>query len=308
MVGISSAQVKELRERTGAGMMDCKRALGESNGSMDDAIQWLRSKGLAAAAKKAGRVAAEGLVGVSIVGNAGVIIEVNSETDFVARNKIFQELVSNIASVSIENKGDFDATANAAYPGSSSNVSQIITEMVGSIGENMQFRRSAGVEASNGYIISYIHNAIAPDLGKIGVLLALETDASADVVDGLGKQIAMHIAATNPQSISIDDLDKSIIDQERTIYTEQAKDSGKPDNIIEKMVDGRVNKFYSEVVLMEQIFVIDNENKVSNVLYNFSKENNCDISIKQFVRFSLGEGIEKRNEDFVAEVAAVKES
>ena len=306
MSDISAAQVKELRERTGAGMMDCKKALGESGGDMDVAIQWLRSKGLSAAAKKAGRIAAEGLVAVAVDGTKGVLVEVNSETDFVARNDGFQELAANVAKIALELGGDHAAASSAPYPGGAGSVADKITEMVSKIGENLQFRRSSGLRVKSGVIASYVHNAVAPGMGKIGVLVALESTGDANALAGLGKQLAMHVAAANPQSVRVADLDPAVIAQEREVYGEQVRESGKPDDIVEKIVEGRLRKFYGEAVLEEQVFVIDNETKIAKVVEDAAEDAGAPVSITGFLRFSLGEGIEKREEDFAAEVAAVR--
>jgi elongation factor Ts len=303
---IGAAQVKELRERTGAGMMDCKTALQESGGDMAAAIQWLRSKGLAAAAKKAGRIAAEGLVAVAVDGAWGVIVEVNSETDFVARNDSFQELAANVAKIALEHSGDYAATSSAPYPEGTGTIADKVGEMVGKIGENLQFRRSAGLQVGSGIVASYVHNAVVPGMGKIGVLVALESTADVEALAGLGKQLAMHVAAANPQSVSVADLDPAVVAQEREVYSEQARESGKPDDIIEKIVEGRLRKFYGEAVLQEQVFVIDNERKIAKVIEDAAQDAGAPVAIVGFLRFALGEGIEKREEDFAGEVAAAQ--
>ncbi len=304
MATITAALVKELREKSGAGMMDCKQALTENNGDMDAAVDWLRTKGLAKAAKKAGRVAAEGLVAVLSEGTVGAVVEVNSETDFVARNEAFQELVTKVAGVALEGKGDFDALSAAQFPGEAENVPDYIAKMVGTIGENMTLRRSAGLEVANGVVASYLHNQVAPGVGKIGVLVALESTGDAEKLNALGKQIAMHVAATSPLAATPEELDQDVVERERAVLVEQARESGKPENIIEKMVEGRIRKFYEEVVLSSQTFVIDGERTIEKVLKDAEGEVGALVALKGFVRFALGEGIEKKEEDFAAEVAA----
>lgn len=304
MANISAGMVKELREKTGAGMMDCKNALAESDGDMETAVDWLRKKGLSQAAKKAGRVASEGLVGVRSEGTKGAIVEVNSETDFVARNDKFQDMVSQIAGTALEVGGDTDALAAAQYPGSGMSVADYITEMVATIGENMSLRRSAGLSVSSGAVASYVHNQAVPGLGRIGVLVALESDGDQDKLMALGKQLAMHIAATSPLAVTPDDLDPEVVARERAILADQARESGKPEEIIDKMVEGRMRKFYEESVLMSQTFVIDGENTVEKAVKNAAGDIGGDVKVTGFVRFALGEGIEKGPDDFAAEVAA----
>ena len=304
MAQITAALVKELRERTGAGMMDCKKALGENDGDMELAIDWLRNKGLAAAAKKAGRVAAEGLVGLAAGNGIGVLAEVNSETDFVAKNDGFQDFVRAVAGMALEAEGDFDTAMAAAFPGGEGTLADEASKMVGTIGENIQVRRMAGMKADPGVVATYMHNASADGLGKIGVLVALKSEGDKDQLMSLGKQIAMHIAATRPQAATTAELDPAVVEKERVFLIEQAKESGKPQEIAEKMVEGRIRKFYSEVVLAEQTFVIDNETKVSDVIKNAAKEIGSPIELIGFERVELGEGIEKKEEDFAAEVAA----
>jgi elongation factor Ts len=303
MAEITAALVKELREKTGAGMMDCKKALNATNGELEAAVDWLRKQGLAAASKKAGRVAAEGLVGALTSGKDGVLIEVNSETDFVARNETFQDFVLKAADAALKANGDIEAVKTAAYPGGKS-VGDKLTELVGSIGENMQLRRAAKLSVGQGAVVSYVHSAVAPNLGKIGVLIALESSGDADKLAGLGKQIAMHVAATNPQSLSIDSLDKAAVERERNVLAEQARASGKPEEIIAKMLEGRLRKFYEEVVLLEQVYIIDGESKVSKVIADAAKTIGAPVKLVGFLRFALGEGIEKAQTDFAAEVAA----
>jgi len=304
MAEITAALVKELREKTGAGMMDCKKALAENDGDLEAAVDWLRTKGLAAAAKKAGRVAAEGLVAVQINGNKGAVCEVNAETDFVARNDAFQTLVGNIAKLALD-AADIDALNGMDYPGTGRTVAEEVTHNVATIGENMNIRRIASLSVENGVLSSYVHNQLVPGLGKIAVLVALESDAGTDGLEEVGKQIAMHIAAARPQSIGIDDLDQDAVERERQVLVDQARESGRPDNIIEKMVEGRLRKFYEEVCLLEQTFVIDGESKLSKVVENAGKTAGGTVKVTGFKLFVLGEGIEKKEEDFAAEVAAV---
>ncbi|HPF45690.1 MAG TPA: translation elongation factor Ts [Emcibacteraceae bacterium] len=308
MAQITAALVKELREKSGAGMMDCKKALSENDGDIEASMDWLRQKGIAKAEKKSGRVAAEGLVAVASNGTTAVAVEVNSETDFVARNEKFQSLVKGVADVALANNGDYEATKSATYPGEGHSVEAEVTEAVGTIGENMNFRRSAGLSVSNGVVSTYIHNAVAPGLGKLAVLVALESDADQGALDALGKQLAMHVAATNPQSMTIEELSEEAVEREKTILVEQARESGKPDNIIEKMIGGRMNKFFQEVVFLEQTFVIDGETKVSKVIEKAAKDAGSDIKLTGYVRLELGEGIEKEVGDFAAEVAAAVSS
>jgi elongation factor Ts len=303
MAEITAATVKELRERTGAGMMDCKKALAETNGEMEAAIDWLRAKGLAAAAKKAGRTAAEGLVGVAVSGVRGAVIEVNSETDFVAKNEIFQDFVRNVAQLALENGSDIEALSNASYP-SGGTVAETLTDNIAKIGENQSLRRAAVVEVKEGVVVPYVHNQVAPGLGKIGVLVALESAAPSETLVGLGKQIAMHVAAANPLALNADDLDAELVERERSIAMEKAKESGKPQNIIEKMVEGGLAKFRKDNALLSQLFVMDNKTPVADVVAHAGKEAGTPVTLAGFVRFQLGEGIEKKQEDFAAEVAA----
>ena len=303
MAEVTAALVKELREKSGAGMMDCKKALTENNGEMESAIDWLRTKGLAAAAKKSGRVAAEGLVAVATSGKSGAVIELNSETDFVARNPDFQSFAGAIAGAALKKGGDFEATAATQLEDGKS-VQESVTEMVGTIGENLTFRRSAGVSVLSGVVGSYVHSAAAPDMGKIGVLVGLESDGDAGKLGEFGKQLAMHIAAANPQWVSQDEVNPATLEREREILAEQARESGKPEDIVEKMVDGRMRKYFEEVCLLEQTFVIDGETKVGRALEAAGKEAGGEIKIAGFVRFQIGDGVEKEEADFAAEVAA----
>ncbi|BBE70556.1 translation elongation factor Ts [Oharaeibacter diazotrophicus] len=303
-MNISAALVKDLREKTGVGMMDCKAALIENNGDMEAAIDWLRAKGLAKAAKKAGRVAAEGLVGVAVKGTTAAVVEVNSETDFVARNDAFQALVRAVAAIAVENGGDHAATAAAAYPGKAHSVEAEVKELVATIGENMNFRRSAALTVSAGVVAPYVHAAIADGLGKIGVLVALESTGNADELTKLGRQVAMHVAATNPLALSAEDVDPAVVERERAIFVEQAKESGKPAQVIEKMVEGRIRKFYEESTLLKQAFVINPDLTVEAAVKAAEATVGAPIKVTGFVRFALGEGIEKEETDFAAEVAA----
>jgi elongation factor Ts len=303
MAEITAAAVKELRERTGAGMMDCKKALAETNGDMEAAVDWLRAKGLAAAAKKAGRTAAEGLVGVAVEGTRAAAVEVNSETDFVAKNERFQEFVRNVAQLALRTGGNVENLLAATYPGGGT-VEDVLTNNIATIGENQSVRRSAVLQVSQGAVVSYVHNAVAPGLGKIGVLVALESAAPAETLLALGKQLAMHIAAANPLALNADDLDPELIERERAIAQEKANESGKPANIVEKMVEGSMAKFRKEHSLLSQLFVMDNKTPVADVVAQAAKEAGTPIELLAFVRFQLGEGIEKKQEDFAAEVAA----
>lgn len=308
MAEITAGLVKDLRERTGAGMMDCKRALMEVEGDVEAAVDWLRKKGLAAAAKKAGRVASEGLVGAAIDdttnGTAGAVIEINAETDFVARNDKFQNLVRTTALIAAKQDHTVDSLKAAAFPGESPTVDEEITRLIAVIGENMHLRRIVRLSVSQGHVASYVHNAVAPNLGKIGVLVALESSGDKTKLADLGKRIAMHVAAANPQALLIENLDPSSLERERTIVTEQARASGRPEEIIAKMVDGRLRKFYEEVVLMEQTFIIDGKTKIREMLENAAKELGAPVHLKAYVRYALGEGVEKAESNFAAEVQA----
>ena len=304
MAKITAALVKELRDKTGAGMMDCKKALNENDADIEASVDWLRTQGLAAAAKKSGRAASEGLVGIATNGGKGAIVEINAETDFVARNEDFQRFVENVTSVALRGNGKLEDLKANAYVSGADNVEQTLTNMIATIGENMDLRRSASIEVSNGVVSSYMHNALKPGLGKIGVLIALESDADVEQLEALGKQLAMHVAAANPQAISRDDVDADDLEREKAILAEQARESGKPDDIIEKMVEGRLRKYYEEVCLLEQTYVIDGDTKVGEVIEAAGKDVGAPITLKSFVRFALGEGVEKKEEDFAAEVAA----
>jgi elongation factor Ts len=303
MAEITAATVKELRERTGAGMMDCKKALAETNGDMEAAIDWLRTKGLAAAAKKAGRTAAEGLIGVAVEGTRGAVAEVNSETDFVAKNEIFQDFVRNVATLALQHGTDVETLGAAQYPDGGT-VAEKLTDNIAKIGENQSLRRAAVVEVSEGVVVPYVHNQVAPGLGKIGVLVALESGAPAETLTTLGKQIAMHVAAANPLALNAEDLDADLVERERAIAMEKAKESGKPQNIVEKMVEGGLAKFRKDNALLSQLFVMDNKTPVAEVVAQAAKDAGTGIVLNGFVRFQLGEGIAKKQEDFAAEVAA----
>jgi elongation factor Ts len=308
MATITANMVKDLREKTGAGMMDCKAALNETAGDMESAVDWLRTKGLAKAAKKAGRVAAEGLIGLAADAKEAALVEVNSETDFVARNQKFQEMVSAVANAAVKAKGNLDTLGEANYAGGTATVADTLKEMIGSIGENMTLRRAAHLASKKGVVASYMHGMVAPGLGKIGVIVALESSGDLEQLKTLGRQIAMHIAAANPQAIDVGGLDKALIDRERAVLTEQAKESGKPDAVIEKMVEGRLRKFYEEVVLVAQAFVFDPETTVGKAVTAAEKDLGTPVKITGFHRFALGEGIDRPDSDFAADVAAAASS
>jgi elongation factor Ts len=303
MAEITAAIVKELRERTGAGMMDCKKALGEVGGDMEAAIDWLRTKGLAAAAKKAGRTAAEGLVGVAVDGPRGSVVEVNSETDFVAKNEQFQDFVRTVAGLALTGSGNVEGLLAGAYPGGGT-VQEKLTANIATIGENQSLRRTAVLQVGDGVVVPYIHNAAAPGLGKIGVLVALESTGDKAQLEQLGKQLAMHIAAANPLALTGEELDPSTIERERAIATEKANESGKPADIIARMVDGAIAKYRKENALLSQLFVMDNKTKIEDVVNGAAKSIGAPVELKAYVRFQLGEGIEREQSDFAAEVAA----
>jgi elongation factor Ts len=304
MAAITAAMVKELRDRTGAGMMDCKKALDETNGDVEAAADWLRKKGLAAASKKASRVAAEGLVGVATSGNRGALVEVNAETDFIARNDQFQAYVQAVAKVALDKGSDVDTLKAAPFPGTGNNVDAELTKLIATIGENMTMRRCQTLEVSQGVVTSYVHNQIAEGIGRIGVLVALESSADAGKLNEIGRQIAMHIAATNPQAAFIEHLDEVIVAKERAIHEDMAKASGKPVEFLDKMIDGRMRKFYEQVVLMEQEFVMNPDKRVKHIIEDAAKDLGTPVQLKGFIRYGLGEGIEKQETDFAAEVAA----
>jgi elongation factor Ts len=305
MANVTAAMVKELREKTGAGMMDCKNALNETGGDIEAAVDWLRKKGLAKAAKKAGRVAAEGLVAIAVEGTKAVAVEVNSETDFVARNPEFQEMVSTIATVALGVSADVEAVSAAAYPAGGT-VADKIQATIGKIGENMTLRRIAALSVGEGVIGAYVHGQVAPNLGKIGVLVALESSGKAEPLLALGKQIAMHVAATNPQGLDAASIDPAIIEREKAVLAEKAREGGKPDNVIEKIVESGIKTFYKEATLLEQPFVMDPNGKqtVAQAVKSAEAEVGAPIKVTGFVRLALGEGVEKDEADFAAEVAA----
>jgi elongation factor Ts len=304
MAEVTAALVRELREKTGAGMMDCKRALGDSGGDIEAAVDWLRKKGLAAAANKAGRVAAEGLIGVATRGAIGTVVEVNSETDFVARNQEFKNFVTAVSELALDGDGEITSLKEAVLPGSGRSVEAELTHLIGTIGENLVLRRSQRLAIREGGVFSYVHNALGPGIGRIGVIVALASHAGADQLAGLGKQLAMHIAAASPLYLDIASVPQSALDRERGVLREQARASGKPDAIIEKMVDGRLRKFYEEVVLLEQILVVDQQTRISDVVEQAGKSAGTPIRVAGFARFALGEGIDRHRPDFAAEVAA----
>lgn len=304
MAEITAALVKELREKSGAGMMDCKKALTENNGDIEAAIDWLRAKGIAKADKKSGRTAAEGLIGINGAGTSAVVVEVNSETDFVARNDAFQDLVRGVASVAIGTDGSVDAIGAATYPASGKNVTDTIKDAIAHIGENMTLRRAVKLSVEDGVVATYIHNAVADGLGKLGVLVALKSTGNKDVLSAIGRQVAMHIAATNPLAIRAEEVDAAVAERERNVFIEQSRASGKPDAIIEKMVEGRMRKFFEEVALLSQAFVINPDQTVGDAIKAAEKEAGAPIEVTGMARLLLGEGIEKEESDFAAEVAA----
>ncbi|MBN9534009.1 MAG: elongation factor Ts [Alphaproteobacteria bacterium] len=302
MANITASMVKELRDQTGAGMMDCKAALTETGGNLEEAVDWLRKKGLMKAAKKAGRVAAEGLVGVAVGANAGALVEVNSETDFVARNDEFKTFVKRAAELGLEAGGDLEALLAKPMDGGA-NVADQLTALVARIGENMSVRRVAAIAVSPGVVSSYVHNAASPELGKIGVLVGLKSSAPKDKLEALGKQLAMHVAAAAPLALTVAHLPADVVERERNVQRELARQSGKPENVIEKMIEGRMRKFYEESVLLSQVFVIDGETSIAKVLEKASKDFGAPVEIEGFVRFQVGEGIEKAEGDFSDEVS-----
>ncbi|MBB3949831.1 translation elongation factor Ts [Aureimonas jatrophae] len=301
---ISASMVKDLREKTGAGMMDCKTALAETNGDMEAAIDWLRAKGIAKADKKSGRTAAEGLVGVASEGAKAVVVEVNSETDFVARNDAFQQLVRQTAEVALTTDGSVESVGAATNPTSGKSVTDTIKDAVATIGENMSLRRAAMLEVPQGVVATYIHNAAADGLGKLGVLVAIESAGDPVALNAFGRQVAMHVAATNPLALTDGEIDPTVVEREKAVFSEQARQSGKPENIIEKMVEGRLRKFYEEVVLLKQNFVINPDLTVEKALEAAAKDAGAPAKIVGFKRVALGEGVEREESDFAAEVAA----
>jgi elongation factor Ts len=304
MAEVTAALVKELREKTGAGMMDCKRALGESGGDIEAAVDWLRKKGLAAAANKAGRVAAEGLIGVATRGPVGSIVEVNSETDFVARNQDFQSFVRAVSEIALDGDGEIETLKEAAFPGTGRSVAAELTDLIAIIGENLVLRRASRLSPLEGIVSSYVHNALGPGIGRIGVIIALGSAAPPERLAPIGKQLAMHVAAANPLYLDIASVPQAALDRERNVLREQARESGKSDSIIERMVEGRLRKFYEEVVLLEQIFVVDQQTKISAAVERAANEVGSPIRVTGFVRFALGEGIDRHRPDFAAEVQA----
>jgi elongation factor Ts len=298
MAEITAALVKQLRDMTGAGMMDCKRALTETAGVLEDAVDWLRKKGLAAAAKKSGRVTAEGLVGITSVPGKAALVEVNAETDFVARNEVFQGFVSNVAKVALTVGEDLAAIGAAPFPGTGRTVAEELTHLIATIGENMTIRRARVLSVPNGAVASYMHAAVAPGLGKIGVLVAIEGSSEISVLETLGRQVGMHVAASQPEALDVSAVDPAALEREKAVLSEQARASGKPEAIIERMVEGRIKKYYEETVLLEQVWVHDGESRVAAVLEK------AGAKLLDFARFKLGEGIEKKADDFAAEVAA----
>ena len=303
-MNLSASMVKELREKTGAGMMDCKKALIETKCNIDNAIDWLRKHGLSAVAKKSSRIAAEGLIGITIKDTKGGMIEINSETDFVARNDLFQSFVKTCSDLVLTSKYDIDALKNLPFSNTDRTVDQELKNNIATIGENMNIRRIEYLEVSKGVLVSYLHNKVTEDLGKLGVIVAIESNANKDQLSQVGKQIAMHIAATSPKSLNIDDLDTDLVDRERKILIDQAVSSGKPKDIAEKIVQGRMKKFFQDVVLNEQISVIDGETKIKDIIKNLSNQLGTQVLLKDFKIFKLGEGIEVADNDFAAEVAA----
>ncbi len=304
MAAITADMVKNLREKTGAGMMDCKTALSESAGDMDGAIDWLRAKGLSKAAKKADRVAAEGLIGVASAAKAGAVVEVNSETDFVARNAEFQKVVAEIAKIALKAGGDVAKLSAMEYPKKKVTVADHLKELVGTIGENISLRRTASLKVNDGVVATYVHNQATPGMGKIGVLVSLESTGDKEKLSEIGRQVAMHIAATNPLALKDEDVDPAVVERERAIFTEQAKESGKPEKVIKQMIEGRIKKFYQEVVLLKQAFVINPDQTVEQSLKEAEKAAGAPITVTAFVRYELGEGIKADKGDFAAEVAA----
>ena len=303
-MALSASTIKELREKSGAGMMDCKKALTETDGNMEEAIDWLRKQGLSAVAKKSGRVAAEGLIGVTINNNSGAMVEINSETDFVARNELFQNFVKTCSTLVLSSKNDIEALQKLPFPNSDRTVNEELANNIATIGENMNIRRVEFLEVSEGILVSYVHNNVADGLGRLGVLVALESKAENNNLLETGKQVAMHIAATSPKSLNIEDLDPQIVEREREVLIDQAMASGKPKEIAEKMVQGRMNKFYQEVVLNEQVSVVDGETKIKDLIKKLSSDINHDVKIKGFKILKLGDGIEVGESNFAADVAA----
>ncbi|HEX4158628.1 MAG TPA: translation elongation factor Ts [Rhizomicrobium sp.] len=304
MAEITAGMVKDLREKTGAGMMDCKNALAEAGGDIEAAVDWLRKKGISKAAKKAGRVAAEGLIAVAVASHTGAVIEVNSETDFVARNESFKSFAKEVATLALETAEDIDRLLATPMAGGAT-VQETLTELIARIGENMSMRRAAVLSVTPGIVASYIHNAVEPELGKIGVIVALQSTGDAGKLQALGKQIAMHVAAASPLALNVDQLPADIVAREREVQRELARQSGKPENVIDKMIEGRMRKFYEESVLLSQIFVIDGETPVGKVVERTANEIGTPIEVTGFVRFAVGEGVDRPQADFADEVKAM---
>ncbi|MCA1366024.1 elongation factor Ts [Bradyrhizobium sp. BRP14] len=301
---VTAAMVKDLREKTGAGMMDCKKALAETNGDMEAAIDWLRAKGIAKADKKSGRTAAEGLIGIASAGTKAVVVEINSETDFVARNEAFQDIVRGVANVALGTDGTVDGVAKATYPATGKSVEVSIKDAIATIGENMTLRRAALLQVEDGVVATYVHNGAGEGIGKLGVLVALKSTGDKEALNTIGRQVAMHIAATNPLAIRAEEVDAAVAERERNVFIEQSRASGKPDNIIEKMVEGRMRKFFEEVALLSQAFVMNPDITVGQAVKDAEKLAGAPIEVTGMARLLLGEGVEKEETDFAAEVAA----
>ena len=308
MAQITAALVKQLRDKTGAGMMDCKKALTETEGELEAAVDWLRKSGLAQAARKAGRTAAEGLIGMATAPGRAAMVEINAETDFVARNADFQAVVREVAKIALDCEGDLERLSAASYPGTGRTVAEEITNLIATIGENIQLRRTVVLSTPAGVVGDYIHMPTSEGLGRLGVLVAVDSDAPADSLERPAHELAMHIAAASPQAVSQDALDQAMVERERAVLAEQARAEGKPEKIIEKMIEGRLRKFFEEVVLLEQVWVIDGETRVKAVLESLSGTLDTPVAVSGFVRYQLGEGIERESKDFAAEVAAQLES
>ena len=303
MAQITAALVKQLRDKTGAGMMDCKKALTETDGELEAAVDWLRKSGLAQAQRKAGRTAAEGLIGLATAPGKAALVEINAETDFVARNSDFQTVVRGVAALALDCEGDLERLSAASYPGTGRTVAEEITNLIATIGENIQLRRTAVLSMPSGAVGDYLHMPASPGLGRLGVLVAVESDAPAARLERPAHELAMHIAAASPQAVSRDSLDRAMVERERAVLAEQARAEGKPEKIIEKMIEGRLRKFFEDVVLLEQTWVMDGESRVKSVLESLSAELGTSVSVSGFVRYQLGEGIERESKDFAAEVA-----
>ena len=308
MAQITAALVKQLRDKTGAGMMDCKKALTETDGELEAAVDWLRKSGLAQAARKAGRTAAEGLIGMATVPGKSAMVEINAETDFVARNDDFQAVVREVAKIALDCESDLERLSAASYPGTGRSVAEEITNLVATIGENIQLRRTVVLSTPAGVVGDYIHMPTAEGLGRLGVLVAVDSEAPADSLERPAHELAMHIAAAGPQAVSRDALDQTIVERERAVLAEQARAEGKPENIVEKMIEGRLRKFFEEIVLLEQTWVIDGETRVKSVMEALAGTLDTPVAVSGFVRYQLGEGIERESKDFAAEVAAQLEA